>query len=71
MGEKEIHFEVGECLISTPNHSIFSSISVRPSKPLIRAMPNSGSKGRIVQGYLGPFQIGTRLTLLCQVIGGE
>ena len=34
-------------------------------------MPKSGSKGRIVQGYLGPFQIGTRLTLLCQVIGGE
>ena len=40
---------------------------VPPSKPLIRIYET----GEIVQGYLGPYQIGTKLTLLCQVIGGK
>ncbi|XP_059088050.1 neural cell adhesion molecule 2-like [Tigriopus californicus] len=43
------------------------TVIVRPQKPLIRNFDS----GDIVQGYLGPYQIGTRLSLLCQVIGGK
>ena len=43
--------------------------SVPPSKPRIALQPESGSGN--VEGYLGPYLIGTRLSLSCQVFGGE
>jgi len=47
--------------------NIFSVFSVPPSKPKIILQPDNGN----VEGYLGPYQIGTRLALSCQVFGGE
>ncbi len=45
-----------------------SLLSVRPSKPVIRLADNGDP---VLNSYLGPFQIGTRLALVCEVRGGE
>ena len=46
--------------------SVFS-IAVPPSKPVIRL----ADTGHSVEGYLGPYQIGTKLALVCQVNVGK
>ena len=48
-----------------------SLFSVRPQKPVIRLVDNSGAGEEEVEGYLGPFLIGTQLSLVCQVNGGK
>ena len=48
-------------------HFFLCFFSVPPSKPKIILQPDNG----MVEGYLGPYQIGTRLSLSCQVFGGE
>ena len=48
--------------------SLFYFFAVPPSKPVIRL---GDSSGQSVEGYLGPYQIGTRLVLSCQVNGGK
>ena len=40
---------------------------VRPEKPVIKMMET----GESVEGYLGPYQIGSSLSLVCQVNGGK
>ena len=45
----------------------FTSFSVRPDKPIIKILETEES----VEGYLGPYQIGTSLSLVCQVNGGK
>ncbi len=45
----------------------FLFFAVPPSKPAIRL----ADTGQSVEGYLGPYQIGTRLSLVCQVNGGK
>ena len=40
---------------------------MRPEKPVIRILETGDS----VEGYLGPYQIGTSLSLVCQVNGGK
>ena len=45
---------------------------VPPSKPVIRLAAGGSVLGHeSVEGYLGPYQIGTRLSLVCQVNGGK
>ena len=51
-------FEANDCFLFFP---------VPPSKPVIRLADG----GQSVEGYLGPYQIGTRLALVCQVNGGK
>ena len=45
----------------------FYYFSVRPEKPVIRILET----GESVEGYLGPYQIGSSLSLVCQVNGGK
>ena len=45
----------------------FFHLSVRPEKPIIKVFET----GESVEGYLGPYQIGTSLSLVCQVNGGK
>ena len=40
---------------------------MRPDKPIIKVLET----GESVEGYLGPYQIGTSLSLVCQVNGGK
>ena len=40
---------------------------MRPEKPIIKVLET----GESVEGYLGPYQIGTSLSLVCQVNGGK
>ena len=49
------------------NISYFLFFSVRPEKPVIKMMET----GESVEGYLGPYQIGSSLSLVCQVNGGK
>ena len=49
---------------------LLSFFAVPPSKPVI-LLAGTGSLGQSVEGYLGPYQIGTRLSLVCQVNGGK
>ena len=56
----------GCCCLGTNELVLF--FAVPPSKPVIRL---GDSSGQSVEGYLGPYQIGTRLVLSCQVNGGK
>ena len=40
---------------------------MKPSKPVIKL----ADTGEEVKGYLGPFQIGKTLALMCEVKGGK
>ena len=57
------------CIFSeiTNYNIIFTSFTVRPDKPIIKILET----GESVEGYLGPYQIGTSLSLVCQVNGGK
>ena len=55
--------------VDTTSINIFQFLffSVRPEKPVIKMMET----GESVEGYLGPYQIGSSLSLVCQVNGGK
>ena len=69
-------FMINKILISDISYNltlfkaIFFSISVRPEKPVIKIL-QSGKAVDLEKQYLGPYQIGTSLSLVCQVDGGK